>query len=362
MLATRFGKGLSFQARLTLVAAAAVAVAVAASAVVIYWGVRTVVLGEVDSSLKQRADGTTVREGLAAAPARPGSGAVFELRRALSLQVPPDPGGSGGLVQAVDGDGQVVTPPGQVETMPISARDRQVASGDADPFYRDDLVHGAPYRIYTSPISDSRAAGEAIEVGRPLVDAQSVLDILKLFLGAVSLGGIVLAAVLGRLIAKAALGPVYRLRTAVDHVTATRDMSRRVPDEGTDELGRLSSHFNRMLEALDQSLRSQRQLVADASHELRTPLASLRTNIEVLHRSPDMRGPDRDPTVRPDLRLRRRRQPYPSRASGRRRPYARVHARRRHQPDRDARRRGDADPVPARRLRQRRPGGHGPAP
>ena len=34
--------------------------------------------------------------------------------------------------------------------------------------------------------------------------------------------------------------------------------------------------------ALDESVRAQRQLVADASHELRTPVTSLRTNIEVL--------------------------------------------------------------------------------
>ena len=40
-----------------------------------------------------------------------------------------------------------------------------------------------------------------------------------------------------------------------------------------------------MLEALDDSLGAQRQLVADASHELRTPIASIRTNIEVLAHS-----------------------------------------------------------------------------
>ncbi len=39
-----------------------------------------------------------------------------------------------------------------------------------------------------------------------------------------------------------------------------------------------------MLGALEQSVGAQRQLVADASHELRTPLASLRTNVELLHR------------------------------------------------------------------------------
>jgi two-component system sensor histidine kinase MprB len=49
-----------------------------------------------------------------------------------------------------------------------------------------------------------------------------------------------------------------------------------------------------MLGALDLSLRAQRQLVADASHELRTPLASMRTNIEVLQRSPTLVGYERD--------------------------------------------------------------------
>jgi two-component system, OmpR family, sensor histidine kinase MprB len=80
----------------------------------------------------------------------------------------------------------------------------------------------------------------------------------------------------------------------VDHVTETGDMSQVVPYTGDDELGRLGAHFNRMLVALDQSLRTQRQLVADASHELRTPLASMRTNIEVLQRSPSLVGPERD--------------------------------------------------------------------
>ena len=43
--------------------------------------------------------------------------------------------------------------------------------------------------------------------------------------------------------------------------------------------------------ALDESVRAQRQLVADASHELRTPVTSLRTNIEVL-----LEGGELEPT------------------------------------------------------------------
>jgi two-component system sensor histidine kinase MprB len=44
---------------------------------------------------------------------------------------------------------------------------------------------------------------------------------------------------------------------------------------------------------LDDSVRAQRQLVADASHELRTPVTSLRTNIEVL-----LEGGELDPEDR----------------------------------------------------------------
>jgi two-component system sensor histidine kinase MprB len=46
-------------------------------------------------------------------------------------------------------------------------------------------------------------------------------------------------------------------------------------------------------DALDESVRAQRQLVADASHELRTPVTSLRTNIEVL-----LEGGELDPEDR----------------------------------------------------------------
>jgi two-component system sensor histidine kinase MprB len=105
---------------------------------------------------------------------------------------------------------------------------------------------------------------------------------MGLYLLFVSLGGIAIASALGLLVAQVTLRPVGQLTEVAEEVTETRDLSRRIQVRSRDELGRLATAFNAMLEALDASLRSQRQLVADASHELRTPLASLRTNIEVL--------------------------------------------------------------------------------
>jgi signal transduction histidine kinase len=83
------------------------------------------------------------------------------------------------------------------------------------------------------------------------------------------------------------LRPVRSLAGAVREVSATRDLNRRIPVSGRDELASLAADFNAMLAALDESQQAQQQLIADASHELRTPLTAHRANIELLAR-PDL--------------------------------------------------------------------------
>jgi two-component system sensor histidine kinase MprB len=90
---------------------------------------------------------------------------------------------------------------------------------------------------------------------------------------------------IGLAVTRTALRPVSRLSAAAEEVAETRNLSRRIEGEGDDEIGRLVRSFNAMMAALEDSLASQRRLVADASHELRTPLTSLRTNIETLSRA-----------------------------------------------------------------------------
>jgi signal transduction histidine kinase len=65
-----------------------------------------------------------------------------------------------------------------------------------------------------------------------------------------------------------------------------------VPDRD-DEIARLATTMNRMLDRLDESADRQRRFVADAAHELRTPLTRIRTDVEV-----DLAQPDNaDPTA-----------------------------------------------------------------
>jgi two-component system, OmpR family, sensor histidine kinase MprB len=181
-------------------------------------------------------------------------------------------------------------PGGEGIRLPVEASDIHRARGEDGTSLRDVEVDGEHVRMLTASLPD----GGAIQLARSLDEVDRVLANLRLILGAVLLLGIAFALVLGRFVARTALGPVERLTEASEHVAATRDLSRRI-DAGSsdDELARLAGSFNTMLDtleqtmaALDSSLHAQRRLVADASHELRTPLTSLRTNFEVL-RNPD---------------------------------------------------------------------------
>lgn len=269
---------MSFRLRVATLAAAAVALAVIGSATLMYAVVERRLVGEVDASLVASAD--FARSILPRAGPR-----IFERLASVSGRA--------------DVHGQVVDPGGNIvraDTVPIpglvTADALAVAAGQKGPTFAIVEFQGVRVRVYASPFGNR----QALVLARPLDEVDSVLANTRATLLLVALGGIVLAAALGALVARAALGPIRRLNLTVEEVARTRDLSRRVAATSNDELGRLAGSFDAMLAALESSVRSQRQLVADASHELRTPLTSLRTNLELL-----ARGQPTDETERRQL-------------------------------------------------------------
>jgi two-component system sensor histidine kinase MprB len=261
----------SLRARLTLAAALAVAVAVAVASVVAYVAVRSELRGEVDEALAERAQAIGAIS-IGVAPFH---------ENQFFLRIPgPQLGGPGGYIQVVGPEGTIRAPGDDLE-LPVDDRTREALARGGEPFYSDAEVAGTHVRILNTPARD----GYVVQIARPLTEVDDSLDRLRTILIFIALGGIGLAAALGFLVARTTLAPVRRLTEATEEVTATRDLSRRMADEGADELGRLAASFNTMLAALEDSARSQRRFVADASHELRTPLTSLRTNIDVLARA-----------------------------------------------------------------------------
>ncbi|HXA28403.1 MAG TPA: HAMP domain-containing sensor histidine kinase [Candidatus Angelobacter sp.] len=210
---------------------------------------------------------------------------------ATALNVPPTEfGAAGGYTQFVDAKGNVVLTPGERVKLPVDAVDLAVARGTTGLTLRDATVNGVHMRIATAPESN----GIALQVARPLDETDSLLSTLRWVLLGIDVAGVALAVTLTWLAARPALRPVDRLIAATEHVASTHDLGRRIDVQGDGELARLARSFNEMMRALDDSERTQRQLVADASHELRTPIASLRTNLEVLGRDRRMDAAERD--------------------------------------------------------------------
>jgi two-component system sensor histidine kinase MprB len=157
-------------------------------------------------------------------------------------------------------------------------------------------VKGTKLRVLTL----GTGASGAVMVAQPLTEVEHELSRLLLILVLIGVGGVVLAALLGAVVARTALAPIMRFTERTESLTGNLDLSRRLEVEGRDELSRLADSFNGTLDALERSVQAQRHLIADASHELRTPISSLRANIQILGEAQRL-PPDEQESLRADI-------------------------------------------------------------
>jgi two-component system sensor histidine kinase MprB len=272
----------SLRRRITLAASAAVAVVVVLASLLTYVLVRDQLRSEIDKQLTRR-----VPIGFAASDACGGTLPFIRIR-------PVAPGEAAPIVQCVQSTGDVLpADPTSGITLPAPSAVRVLARNGGGSLLFDANVNGEHLRVLAVGVSP----GSAVEIGRSLAEVDSVLTRIRLILVLIAAAGIAVAAVLGRFVAGTALAPVRRLTAATEHVAETQDLGQRIEEGSRDELGRLATSFNEMLDALEKSMRAQRRLVADASHELRTPVTSIRTNIEILQAAHDMAPPDREKLI-----------------------------------------------------------------
>ena len=86
--------------------------------------------------------------------------------------------------------------------------------------------------------------------------------------------------------------PINELSDAMRKIGSDRLTRQLRWTQRRDEIGRLASNFDDLLQRLSQAFARERQFISDASHELKTALTSINSNAQML-----LRWGDRDPHV-----------------------------------------------------------------
>ncbi len=158
-----------------------------------------------------------------------------------------------GFVQLLAVDGRAVGQSGSVEISSLTPSELAIArSGRVVVVERALPGVDGTTRVRALGVAGGPAAGEVLAVGQSLIDRdEAVASVVRSF-AVVGVIGVVVAALVGWVLARAALRPV------------------------------------------GESIARERRFVADASHEIRTPLTVVRTELETALRSPDLPGVARE--------------------------------------------------------------------
>ncbi len=252
--------------RLTLAFALAMAVLLAAAGTFLYVHLAGDLRNSVDTALLAQADI------LGGGIGQQGAGFGVTTSRAIQEGAP--------FAQILDASGHV-----QESSGPVSRAALVPAStihGLTGPSFFQLEVPGVEgtSRVYALPLVEGGERAFVV-VGMSLNSRQ---EILSRFLLILAVGGplaLVLASMAGWLIAGAAFSPVERMRREAAAISVS-DRRRRLPVPRTgDEVARLGTTLNSMLDRLQSAFDRERRFVDDASHELRTPLTILKAELDI---------------------------------------------------------------------------------
>jgi signal transduction histidine kinase len=152
------------------------------------------------------------------------------------------------------------------------------------PFNIGDVVPASKLSGGTAVTVNGQQVGTVIPTGNPPQPDPSgdrYLAQTNQALLIAALGAAGLALLLGIFLARSVTRPVRDL-TAAAHAMAEGQLGQQLPVRSRDELGQLTTAFNRMSADLQRANELRRQMTADIAHDLRTPLAVITGYLEGL--------------------------------------------------------------------------------
>jgi len=203
-------------------------------------------------------------------------------------------GATQAMVEVVDKQGRIVARSLSLggRVLPRDLASAAISNGRGG--YRTVTFDDRTLRVYVAPLGTfaGPAGGGAVIVAAATADVAETISTLHALTLAAALTAALVGAIAVALLMRGALRPLVRLSRGAGEIERTGDPSLRLPQpDRDDEVGRLATTLNAMLESLERARESERRFLADASHELRTPLTALRGNVAHLARhgsSPDL--------------------------------------------------------------------------
>lgn len=129
------------------------------------------------------------------------------------------------------------------------------------------------FRLMVAPVENNNRTVAYLMVWQSLAETNGALHTLTIVLLVAAPVVLILASMVGSLLAGHALAPVAQITRTAATISAS-DLSARVPvRRAHDELSELTSTFNAMIERLVAAVAREKRFTLDASHELRSPLA-----------------------------------------------------------------------------------------
>lgn len=208
------------------------------------------------------------------------------LTRYLTDSVPDSGESYFSLLAGVPSRRSSAPPPARLDTDPAFV---QELAGATEP------IHGwwqssagrVRYGVIPVSVTGDQVDGALVIMQFRDVLAKPLFESVRIFslVAAIALVG---AGVASWLVAGRVLEPVRVIRHTAEQISET-DLTRRIPVTGRDDVARLATTFNRMLDRLQDAFATQRQFMDDAGHELRTPITVVRGHLELMGDDPQER-------------------------------------------------------------------------
>ncbi len=209
-----------------------------------------------------------------------------------------DFGSPGIFLRLIDQDGNVVGTSDNLGQLVLPVDPSLLERGFAGEAAIDTIVadDGTRIRVMASRLQ-VRNGVVLLEIGQSLgtVDA-TMSQVMWVLLGSI-LVALAVAIVFGGILIRRALFAVSSITDTAQRIESSSDLSQRVGYSGPmDEIGRLATTFDHMIDQLEKVFASHKNFIADASHDLRSPLTVLQGNLDLLKR--DLAEDDRKESLR----------------------------------------------------------------